>query len=359
MLSKELIKKIRRVELRAKFSSQESLMGAYQSSLKGSGMEFEEVREYNHGDDVRSIDWNVTARSGVPHVKKFREERELTLFLMVDISASGIFGTRGTLKRDHAAEISAILAHLAVKNNDKIGLILFSDTVEKFLPPGKGNAHVHAIIRAILTHEPRNKGTNLGQALAFLGRVSSRRSFVFLVSDFIDSGYEKILKTIAKKHQIVAIQVKDPLEQSIKNAGIVYCEDPENNFRLALNMSSKQTQIAFENFVSQNVAIQQKNLKKANVPQIVVFTDESFIDKLLKFFFSLAKQPIHFAILFSLLIQGGGFFRALAQLVPQNAAPQEEDIVDIKPIFEESMPYLNLGLAILGLFVFLLCTVFL
>ncbi|MDB4970022.1 MAG: hypothetical protein JWN44_5711 [Myxococcales bacterium] len=231
MLPRELIKKIRRIEIVTARQAQNQLAGAYHSVFKGLGMAFSEVRQYQPGDDVRMIDWNVTARMREAYVKLFVEEREMTVMLLVDASASGAFGSREQAKREVAAEIAALLAFSAIKNNDRIGLIIFTDRVEKFVPPKKGKKHVLALITEILTFQPASKRTDLRCGLEFLGKVARRRSVAFLVSDFIVSGgtqaYEKAMRIAKRKHDLVPVTITDPMEEELPDVGYVYFEDVE------------------------------------------------------------------------------------------------------------------------------------
>jgi uncharacterized protein (DUF58 family) len=229
MLPRELIKKIRRIEIVTARQAQNQLAGAYHSVFKGLGMAFSEVRQYQPGDDVRLIDWNVTARMQEPYIKLFVEEREMTVMLLVDASGSGQFGSREQAKREVAAEIAALLAFSAIKNNDRIGLVIFTDRIEKFVPPKKGRKHVLALITEILSFQPRSRGTDLRAGLEFLGKVARRRSVAFLVSDFIvDGGVpEKALRIAQRKHDLVPVTITDPMEEDLPDVGYVYFEDVE------------------------------------------------------------------------------------------------------------------------------------
>ncbi len=227
MLPKELIKKLRRIEILTARAANAQLAGAYHSVFKGIGIAFSEVRQYQPGDDVRLIDWNVTARMRDAYVKLFVEEREMTVMLLVDASGSGLFGTREQPKRDLAAEVAALLAFSAIKNNDRVGLIIFTDQVERFVPPKKGKKHVLRVITEILTFEPRSRGTDLAVAMEFLGRVARRRSVAFLVSDFLASRYEQALKIAQRRHDVVPITLTDPMEEQLPRVGFVLFEDAE------------------------------------------------------------------------------------------------------------------------------------
>jgi uncharacterized protein (DUF58 family) len=227
MLPKEIIKKIRRIQITTNRLVNESLAGEYHSVFKGRGMEFDEVREYQHGDDVRSIDWNVTSRAGRPFVKRYVEERELTVMLLVDISASGTFGSEEKTKGEITAEISALLAFSAIKNNDRVGAILFTDQVEKFIPPRRGSTHVLRLIRELLFNQPKHRGTRIQCALDHLNLVLNKHAVVFLISDLLDQGFEQSLKIANRKHDVVIIEIVDPREESLPNVGILELCDAE------------------------------------------------------------------------------------------------------------------------------------
>ena len=236
---KEILKKIRRIELRTRRLVNAGFAGQYHSVFKGTGMNFEEVREYAPGDDIRSIDWNVTARMNAPYVKKFTEERELTVMLVVDVSASGTFGSVDLSKRELAAEVASILAFSAIKNNDKVGLLLFSDDVELFIPPKKRRLHTLRLIREMLYFEPKGRGTNLSGALDYLNRVISRRAVVFLISDFLAPDFSKALTLSSRRHDVVAMPVSDPGESAMPDVGIITLEDAETGQQIDINTGSK------------------------------------------------------------------------------------------------------------------------
>ncbi len=253
-------------------------------------MEFAEVREYQIGDDIRTIDWNVTARQGHPYVKVFEEERELTVMLLVDVSSSGEFGTFEQMKGEIAAEICALLAFSAIKNNDKVGLIIFSDTVEKFVPPKKGKSHVLRVIREILYHEPQGTQTNIGEALQFLSRVTRRRAVVFLVSDFMSSGYEKALQIANKRHDIVSITITDPRELDLPNVGFIELEDAETGETFMVDTSDLDVREEFASTTSEAVQAREKLFRSLNVDYIDIRTDQSYIEPLIRFFRMRAKR---------------------------------------------------------------------
>ncbi len=236
---KEILKKIRRIELRTRRLVNSTFAGQYHSVFKGRGMNFEDVREYAPGDEIRSIDWNVTARMNAPYIKKFTEERELTVMLLVDVSASGIFGSVELSKRELAAEVASLLAFSAINNNDKVGLLLFSDEVELFIPPKKGRLHTLRLIREMLYFEPKGKGTNLSVALEYMNRVISRRAVVFMISDFLAPDFTKALNVTSRRHDLVAMPVTDPGESEIPDIGIITLEDAETGAQIDINTSSK------------------------------------------------------------------------------------------------------------------------
>lgn len=267
MLSKELIKKIKHIEITSKRIVDEAFSGQYRSNFKGNGMEFEDIREYYSGDDVRNIDWNVTARYNRAFVKQYSEERELNIFLMIDISGSNNFGA----KRDRIAEIGATISFSAIRNNDLVGMILFSDQIERFVPSQKGKRHVLSIIDTILTHEPKSKGTNLQNALRYYNRVMKRRSVLFLISDFMDEGYENELQGISKKHDVVLIHVSDPLETVIPSGGVFYFEDLETGELVTIGNHRGKVQLE-----------QPSITNRSNV--ISICTDEDCVDKLKLYF---------------------------------------------------------------------------
>ena len=227
METTELLKKVRKIEIKTRGLSAHIFSAEYHSAFKGRGMAFSEVREYMHGDDIRSIDWNVTARFGHPFVKVFEEERELTVILLVDVSSSGDFGTRTQFKKDLITELCAVLSFSAIQNNDKIGVIFFSNQIEKFIPPKKGKTHILRIIREMIEFEPQHKGTDISVALKYLTNAIKKRSICFLISDFMDHGFEDALKLANRKHDLVALQITDPGEDQLPNVGLIRLQDPE------------------------------------------------------------------------------------------------------------------------------------
>lgn len=283
MLTKEIIKKVRQIEIKTRGIVNEVFSGEYHSVFKGRGMEFSEVREYQIGDDIRNIDWNVTARLGHPYVKIFEEERELTLILLVDLSGSQNFGSNKKTKQQIATEISAILAFSALKNNDKVGLILFTDTIEKFVPPRKGKSHVLRIIREVLSFEPTGNKTNIKNALEFFNSTIKKRSIVFLISDFIDFNYEKIIKIVSKKHDFVPLVLRDNRELSIPPIGLVTMMDNETGEIRLLDTSNKivQQQILFN---LNNHEAKLKQLFKSSAIDSVFINNENYLKALIEFF---------------------------------------------------------------------------
>lgn len=284
MLNRELLKKVKRIELSTRHLVNEVFGGEYHSVFKGRGMEFAEVREYTPGDDVRIIDWNVSARTGTPYVKLFEEERELTVMIMVDASASGAFGTRGQMKRSVAAELSAVLAFSAVKNNDKVGLIIFSDRVEKFIPPRKGRSHVLRVIREVLDHEPKHQGTNLRTALDYMNRVIRKRAVVFMISDFLDEGYEKALKQASRKHDILSFHLHDPWEIDLPDLGLIQLHDSETGETALINTGNAVTRKAYNTHSRQRFDELKTFFKNNRLDYLAVRTDLSYVEPLIQYF---------------------------------------------------------------------------
>ncbi len=279
----EILKKIRKVEIKTRRLVNTIFSGEYHSSYKGRGMEFDEVRSYSYGDDVRNIDWNVTARANEPYVKLFREERELISMILFDASASNDFGS-SVIKGEVAAEISSLFAFSAVQNNDKVGLIIFTSEVEKYIPPSKGRNHVLKIIREILFFETKNKGTNIKSAFEYLNKVMKKKSVVFLISDLIDNGYESILKLTSKKHDIAAIKITDRREVEFPNVGLVQLEDTETGEVLLLDTNSKKWLKEIREKEERQIENIKKTLTKTKVKFINLFTDENYFDQLVFYF---------------------------------------------------------------------------
>lgn len=281
---KEILQKIRRLELRTRRLVNASFAGQYHSVFKGRGMNFEEVREYTPGDEIRSIDWNVTARMNTPYVKKFTEERELTVMLVVDVSASGMFGSVEMSKRELAAEVAAILAFSAINNNDKVGLLLFSDEVELFIAPKKGRMHTLRMIREMLYFEPKGRGTNLAGALEYLNKLITRRAVVFLISDFIAPDYVKPLTVASRRHDVVAMPVIDPGEEQLPDVGLVTFEDAETGEQIEVNTSSRSVRNGFAAEQAQRRKALEKLLGSRGVDVISLATNQDYLIPLRSFF---------------------------------------------------------------------------
>ena len=286
MIPKDLLKKIRRIEIRTAHIVNEALAGQYHSAFKGRGMEFEEVRPYQIGDDIRIIDWNVSARFGHPYVKIFREERELTVMLLVDMSRSQKFGTIGQLKQDLVAELCAMLAFSAIKNNDKVGLVCFTDRVEKFVTPRKGTRHVLRVIRELLAFEPKYRGTNIAAALDHLNRAMRRKSVVFLISDFLDSHsrYQTPLRIAKRRHDLILISIADPRELQMPRAGMLELIDNETGRRVLVDTNSAKWRLRFEQAMAQAKEERNRFLRQSRIDNIHIRTGEPYVDELIKFF---------------------------------------------------------------------------
>jgi uncharacterized protein (DUF58 family) len=281
---KDILKKIRHLEIRTRSLVEAAFAGQYRSVFKGRGMNFEEVREYQAGDEVRSIDWNVTARMGHPYVKKFTEERELTVMLMVDVSASGDFGSVRLSKRELAAEVACLLAFSAIRNNDKVGLILFSDTVELFIPPRKGRSHTLRLIRDILYFEPKGKGTDPAAALNYLNKVLTRKAVVFLVSDFQAPDFSRELSISRRRHDLIALPIVDPREQALPDIGRVVLEDAETGEQIEVNTSDRAVQDAYRHLIERQRAELFRTLRRYGIDSIELKTDEDYLPALRNFF---------------------------------------------------------------------------
>ncbi|MHB9012467.1 MAG: DUF58 domain-containing protein [Ignavibacteriaceae bacterium] len=284
MFTKEILKQVRQIEIRTKGLVNQVFSGEYHSVFKGRGMEFSEVREYQFGDDIRNIDWNVTARFGHPFIKVFEEERELTVILMVDLSGSLNFGSAEKTKQEVAAELSAILAFSALKNNDKVGLILFTDKIEKFVPPRKGNKHVLRIIREVLSFEPEGKSTNLKGALEYMNNAIKKRSIVFLLSDFMDSGFEKILRVVGKRHDLIGIVLNDKREEDIPKVGVIRFTDAETGHERWIDTSNPVNQFLLKEMREKKSAQQKTLFLTSRVDSIKIQTGQNYIKPLVQFF---------------------------------------------------------------------------
>ena len=290
MIPRKILQKVKRIEIRTRGLVNDLFGGEYHSIFKGRGMTFSEVREYNPGDDIRLIDWNVTARTGSPFVKVFEEERELTVFLLVDISASGEFGSGSQLKRDYGVEVASILGFSAIKNNDKVGLILFTDRVEKYIIPKKGKTHVLRVIRELLYTKPEGSKTSIREALDYLLKVAKRKCVVFLISDFLDDNYLTSLKVVNKKHDLIAIQLLDPAELELPNMGLIKVEDPETGEMFWVDTSSQKAMTQLKNEISTKQSNFRKETKKFGIDLISISTNEDFVDPLMSFFKSREKR---------------------------------------------------------------------
>jgi uncharacterized protein (DUF58 family) len=288
---KELLKKVRRIQITTKHAVNDVFAGQYHSTFKGRGMEFDEVREYVPGDDIRSIDWNVTARTGSPHIKKFVEEREMTVMLVVDVSASNLFGSGTQMKRDLAAEVAALLAFSAIRNNDRIGLILFAEEVEKYIPPKKGTRHVLRLVREMLAHEPHGRGTNIIPALDYLNHVSTRKNITFLISDFMfNDDYQQLLKITARRHDFISVVIGDKREVAWPDTGLVSWQDAETGEQLIVDTSSRRVreQLALEQ--TRRAAAVDELHRKAGIDTIRLFAGEPYEKEFIKFFRQRAQR---------------------------------------------------------------------
>ncbi|REG89573.1 DUF58 domain-containing protein [Winogradskyella sediminis] len=284
MDTKELLKKVRKIEIKTRRLSDHIFGGEYHSTFKGRGMTFSEVRQYQFGDDVRNIDWNVTARTNEPHIKVFEEERELTMMLMADVSGSELFGTKNQFKDEIVTEIAATLAFSATQNNDKIGLILFSDQIELFIPPKKGRSHVLRIIRELLEFQPKSKQTNIAEAFKFLSNVLKKKAIVFVLSDFVADNYKQTLKIASGRHDITGIRVYDQSEEEIPNLGMVQMEDEETGETMLVNTASKKVRQNYSKFYNEKVHYFKDSFAKSGAGVIDCRVDESYVKKLLGYF---------------------------------------------------------------------------
>ena len=290
MLPREVLEKVRRIEIKTRRMVVDALAGEYHSIFKGRGMEFSEVREYQIGDDIRTIDWNVTSRTGQLHVKKFTEERELTVLLVLDASGSSNFGTRERFKREVAAELGALLAFSAIKNNDRVGAIVFTDEVEMFIPPRKGRAHVLRVIRDLLYFQPTGRGTSIANACEFLNRVTRKRAVVFVLSDFFDRRFDKPLRVAAKKHDLISIFLTDPRDAELPPVGLVELEDAETGARLLLDTSDRAAMERYREGVERRRREQRDALTAMGIDLIDIRTDVPYDRPLLRFFEMRARR---------------------------------------------------------------------
>ncbi len=284
METSELLKKVRKIEIKTKGLSKHLFSGEYHSAFKGRGMSFSEVRDYQYGDDVRNIDWNVTARSGTPHVKIFEEERELTVMLLIDMSQSSFFGTVSQLKNEVMTEICAVLAFSAINNNDKVGVLFFSSKPEKFIPPKKGRQHILRIIRELIDFEPQESGTDIGSALEYFNNLIKKRSICFILSDFLAKGYDAPLRIAARRHDIVGINIIDPREEELPDVGLIRAEDAETGQIGWIDTSSRRLREDYRRWHQDHLAYFTSIFRKSGAGAVNIRTDESYVNALLKFF---------------------------------------------------------------------------
>jgi len=284
MEAKEIIKNIRKIEIKTRGLSKNIFSGEYHSAFKGLGMSFAEVRAYKYGDEVKNIDWNVTARTDQPHIKVFEEERELTVMLLIDISKSTIFGTRSKLKSQVAAEISAVLSFSAISNNDKVGAILFTDKIEKFIPPKKGKTHILRIIREIIYFKPESDGTDLGLALKYLNNVNKKRSIIFVLSDFLTKDYETPLRIAGKKHDVIGVHIFDQAEYKLPKVGLIKARDSESGKKIILDTSSAKIRKNYEEWYAKNYKYFKQNFNKLGLDIIDIQVKDDYSLALHKFF---------------------------------------------------------------------------
>ncbi len=285
MLSKELLQKVRQIQIRTSHQVTEVMAGEYKSAFKGRGMEFDEVRLYQPGDDIRTIDWNVTARTGEPYVKRFVEERELTVMLMVDASSSGTFGTQAKSKNEIAAEIAGLLAYTAIRSNDRVGLIIFTDKIELFIPPKKGHSHVLRVIREVLGFKKSERSrTDVGAALDFLNKVCRRKAVVFLISDFLCEGFEKPINLASKRHDLIPVAVSDPREKSLPPIGLVTLEDAETGEAITVDTYDGKVRRTLEKLSDMRNGERDRNFTSSGVDSMHVATDANYGDEIVRFF---------------------------------------------------------------------------
>lgn len=280
----EMLARIRRIEIRARRLVANVFLGEYHSVFRGRGIEFSEVRQYAPGDDVRAIDWNVTARMGAPYIKKYVEERELTVLLMVDVSASSVFTSTGITKRELAAEVAATLAFAAIANNDRVGLVAFSDRIELFVPPGKDRTHVLRIVRELLCLVPQGRRTDIAAAASFVGRIARRRAIVFLLSDFFDQGYEQQLRATAARHEVLALTLNDRREATLPDVGLLELQDAETGARIVLDTSDEQTRRQYASRAAERNSARRRSLAAAGVEEVALYTGQPYVAPLLRAF---------------------------------------------------------------------------
>ncbi len=284
METKELLKKVRQLEIRTRGVVNQVFSGEYHSVFKGRGMEFSEVREYQFGDEIRTIDWNVTARLDHPYVKVFEEERELTVMLLVDLSGSQFFGSQASLKRDIAVELSAILAFSAMKNNDKVGAILFTDRIERFIPPRKGRSHALRIVRELLSFEPHRKSTSLNSVLEYLNHIQKKRSIVFLISDFMDSGYDSALNIAGKRHDLIGLVLKDPREVDLPDVGLITFRDAETGAQRLIDTHDKKVRDGYHSYLGAAHKARRSAFLRSKLDSVEIPLDKPYMKPLVDFF---------------------------------------------------------------------------
>ncbi len=284
MIPKEVLEKVRRIEIKTQSIVNDILSGEYHSVFKGQGMEFSEVRTYTQGDDIRAIDWNVTARAGEPYVKKYVEERELTVMLVVDASASGNFGTVNQLKAEIAVELCALLAFSAIKNSDRVGLIIFTSEVEKYIPPKKGKNHVLRVIRELLYFKPQKPGTNIAEAVDYLNRVQRKKAVVFFVSDFLAADFESAFRVAARRYDMISVSITDPRENELPDVGLIELRDPETGKTVLVDSGSKSFRKKFARDSEKRRQVLKSLFRSINVDQIEITTAEDYVEPLVRFF---------------------------------------------------------------------------
>jgi uncharacterized protein (DUF58 family) len=284
METSELLKKVRKIEIKTRGLSRHLFSGEYHSAFKGRGMSFSEVRDYQYGDDVRNIDWNVTARTGTPHVKIFEEERELTVMLLIDMSPSAFFGTVNQLKNEMMSEICAVLAFSAIQNNDKVGVAFFSGEVEKFIPPKKGKQHILRIIRELINFEPEGHETNIGSTLEYFNNLVKKRSICFILSDFLSMGYETPLRIAARRHDVIGVNIIDPREENLPNVGLIRAKDAETGRIKWIDTSSRKLREQYAGWHKEHLDYFQAAFRKSGASTMNIRTNESYVDALHKFF---------------------------------------------------------------------------
>jgi uncharacterized protein (DUF58 family) len=290
MLSKELLQKVKHIEIRTSRLVSTAMGGEYHSVFKGQGMEFDEVRAYQFGDDIRSIDWNVSARQGHLYVKRYVEERELTVMLMVDLSASKDFGTVRRMKNELAAEVAALLAFSAIQNNDRVGALIFTDVVEKYIPPKKGRKHVLRVVRELLAYDPIHRKTSIETAVRYLNNVLTKKSVVFLISDFFDQGYEKSLRVANQRHDLVALPIRDPRETELPNVGILQMLDPESGETFWVDTSLRQVRDRYRKIATDSVEARNRIFRRNRIEFVDISTNQPYDVPLVKFFRERAKR---------------------------------------------------------------------